>query len=797
MVTPKGGEAWVAGTSYAITWNYSGIPGSNIGTNVKIDLLKDGQYLSTITTLASIGSSGTGSYTWLIPSTLRGTGYQIKITDATNSSISSTSKAFNIWVNGNSAKLVSETVPDTMVRGQTYKATVTLLNDGTKTWNSGYNYCSHATNYDPLADEWYKVLPKDIAPGESVTFEMTFVVPQDYYPDTYTSAWQMYSGSSWFGDSLDLRVAVVNPAKITVTAPTVGQNLGLGTTQNVTWTFSGNTSSNAKIELLKDGAVQSTIAAQTSIGTSGSGTYSWTIPSTTAKGTGYQIKVSDATNGSVFGVSAAFNIWTDGNSAAVVSDTFPTTMEYGRTYKATVTLLNDGTKTWNSGYNYCVHGTSDPFTDWYKVLPKDIAPGEKVTFEMTYIIGQNFYSETYKPTWQMYSGSTWFGEALTKTIQIPPLTNMYVQQPNGGSSEALTTQTINWVAPLSASNNVKIELYQNGTLHTVIAESEANEGSGYQYRYGSYKWLIPSDLSGTGFKIKVSDAANSSISDMSDAEFVITEENPRITVGLPAASQTWYIGSPTVDSSGDIRWSYVGVPGVNIGDEVQIDLYKGGVYYSTIISSTPIGENGYGTYYWWIPKDHLVGDDYTIKVTDLVYGNIVGISENFTMTLYPAKITITTPNNGGTLTAGQTTDIVWEYTGALNRNISSKFKIELYKGGVSYLTIATDVSTSQFGYGSYKWTVPNDLLPGTDYKIKVTDVVYGVNDSSNYDFSVVGGTATATVTREVSEEVMQETTPEVAPETATETAPEVAQDKLQEPSTVTSPDGSKTLRVDL
>jgi len=88
VVSPNGGENWKTGSSHAITWTYTGNPGSK----VKIELLKNGNLSRTITTKASIGSGGSGSYNWKISrSQAVGTDYKIKITSTTTGSATDTS----------------------------------------------------------------------------------------------------------------------------------------------------------------------------------------------------------------------------------------------------------------------------------------------------------------------------------------------------------------------------------------------------------------------------------------------------------------------------------------------------------------------------------------------------------------------------------------------------------------------------------------------------------------------------------------------------------------------------------
>ena len=73
-------------------------------------------------------------------------------------------------------------------------------------------------------------------------------------------------------------------ASITVTSPHGGENWAAGTTQTITWTYTGNPGGFVKIELWKGGKLNRTISSSRSIGTAGSGSYSWLILSTQAGG---------------------------------------------------------------------------------------------------------------------------------------------------------------------------------------------------------------------------------------------------------------------------------------------------------------------------------------------------------------------------------------------------------------------------------------------------------------------------------------------------------------------------------
>lgn len=80
VLSPLGGEIWLKGSNYNISWNSNGA----IGANVKIDLYKAGSSYRTITTAAT----NTGSFSWVIPMDLScGFDYRIRISSINDESI--------------------------------------------------------------------------------------------------------------------------------------------------------------------------------------------------------------------------------------------------------------------------------------------------------------------------------------------------------------------------------------------------------------------------------------------------------------------------------------------------------------------------------------------------------------------------------------------------------------------------------------------------------------------------------------------------------------------------------------
>jgi len=298
-----------------------------------------------------------------------------------------------------------------------------------------------------------------------------------------------------------------------------------------------------------------------------------------------------------------------------------------------------------------------------------------------------------------------------------------VTSPNGGEIWELgSTQTIRWTYTGTPGVNVKIDLYRSGAFNRLIIGRTpiGNAGS------GSYTWTVPAgQKKDSRYKVKVSSTRTSSINDMSDKQFTITNAQPvpSITVTSPNGGETWPAGSVQT-----IGWTYTGDPGAS----VKIDLLKGGVVNQTITSSASIGNNGSGSYGWTVPASQEAGSDYRIRVTSTSNGAYTDTSNNDIAIV--AVITVTSPNGGETWPVGSVQTIRWTYTG----NPGTAVKINLLKGGVVNQTITSSASIGNNGSGSYGWTVSLSQAAGSDYRIRVTSTSDGTcTDTSDNNIHIV------------------------------------------------------------
>ncbi|MDD4844571.1 MAG: Ser-Thr-rich GPI-anchored membrane family protein [Anaerotignum sp.] len=92
VTAPTGGSAWSKGITRSISWNYGY---ADIGYWVKIELLKGGVLVSTLSESCVAGANGVGSFDWTPSAELtEGTDYQVRMTSGTYPNITNVSGNF-------------------------------------------------------------------------------------------------------------------------------------------------------------------------------------------------------------------------------------------------------------------------------------------------------------------------------------------------------------------------------------------------------------------------------------------------------------------------------------------------------------------------------------------------------------------------------------------------------------------------------------------------------------------------------------------------------------------------------
>jgi 5-hydroxyisourate hydrolase-like protein (transthyretin family) len=537
---------------------------------------------------------------------------------------------------------------------------------------------------------------------------------------------------------LSPRFAIVKTAvapNIFLKSPDGGESWKAGTARTIKWEYSGNCGSKVKIDLLKDGNLDSVIADNVSIGIGGikggEGSFTWNIPSTQHAGDKYKVRVSSKTKKTCSDTSTKnFRITNSALSPEI-----------------TVIAPNGG-EHWQVGTAQTIQWsfTGNPGSLKIELLKGGIVHGTIATDVTTGKDGKGQYAWSIPST--QATGGDYRIRVTSQLIDAVSDTSNYdfvlnpntkgptisVTTPNGGESwQADTTHTIQWTYTGNPGSTVKIDAYRiTGTAlaHFPIVGSTP-VGSGGT---GSYSWKIPADQpAGSDYKIAVTSTTVSSCTDMSDNNFTITagSSGPTITVTSANGGETMQAGW-TGYMMPNIQWKYTGNP----GPSVRIELLKGGVFDSVIAASVPVGSGGSGSHYWDIPVSQPAGTDYRIRITSTTNSAYTDTGDgNFTILAAPT-LAVISPNGGESWQSGSTYTVSWTYGGSLFSAPFNSIDIELLKGGTFNSVIATNVPVTN---GSYSWSIPGGQVPGSDYRVRLTYKFYSqISDSSNGNFTIAG-----------------------------------------------------------
>jgi len=324
---------------------------------------------------------------------------------------------------------------------------------------------------------------------------------------------------------------------------------------------------------------------------------------------------------------------------------------------------------------------SGSYTSW--TIPTGLVPGSDYKIRIT------------------STSNTAINDMSDKTFTIT--SQMIVTSPNGGETLVRgTPTTISWTSH-AAGTDVRIELLKAGVrVMDVTSWTKTNP----------YSWTVPKNLApGSDYKIRISNLYNASVvNDTSDSTFTVTD---KMLVTSPNGGETWLRGSKP-----SITWT-----SYEAGTSVKIELLKAGSVVQTIASTTP-NSGSYTS--WTVPTGLKPGSDYKIRISSTGTTTINDTSNSF-FTISD-KMLVTSPNGGETLIRGSKPSISWTSYGA-----GTAVKIELLKAGVRVLNVTTYTTSNP-----YSWTVPTSLTPGSDYKIRISNLYNAsvVNDTSDSTFTI-------------------------------------------------------------
>lgn len=255
------------------------------------------------------------------------------------------------------------------------------------------------------------------------------------------------------------------------------------------------------------------------------------------------------------------------------------------------------------------------------------------------------------------------------TVFSPSIT---VLAPNDGEHlQGGKNYDIQWKSSSVAS--VKIEYSKDGTSWKPVTNSAPAAT-------GKFTWSVPSD-STDKCRIRISDAENPTVQDVSDNIFTIST----LTLKSPNTKLTVKAGNRL-----SISWASSFVSNIRL--EYSTD---NGTNWKSVTNSVSAAS---GSYDWTIPSS--VSDKCLIRVSDAEYSYINDVSEN---QFKIADLQLIDPNDGAAIKSSSQYTIRWKssFIDKVNIDIS-------YANGApgSWSSIANAVATVQ-GDNQFSWQVPN------------------------------------------------------------------------------------------
>ncbi len=498
-------------------------------------------------------------------------------------------------------------------------------------------------------------------------------------------------------------VFTISPATPIMTAPNGGQTFNVGCTAIITWNPATYYST---IDLFysSNGGISYTAIASS---LTNNGYYTWTVPN--AASANCLIKVANSADNAVFDISDA-----------------PFTISV----PLTVTAANGG-ETWIGCSTYNITWTKSTCLGNWNIY-YSINNGTAWTLIANYVTNTGSASQSY--AWQVpngitttqalikvesYNNPSTYSDVSDAVFNINPSNDITVTAPNGGQTlTALTTYAVTWTNLPSASGQYTLQYStNNGTSYSTIVSNITGN---------TYSWTVP-NTSSSQCLIKVIDYVNPCKFDVSDAVFTINPAGPVLL--SPNGGETVYIGC-----TASITWA-----AATFISTVKLEYSTNNGSTWTLITS---GTSNTGSYSWTVPN--TVSANCIIKASNTSNLTLFDVSDAV-FAIAPA-ITVTAPNGGETLTGCSNYIISWNKSTCLGN-----WNLEYSKdNGVSWNTIASNITNTGANTQTYTWYVPNSitttlglirvssyLSPGTYYD--VSNAVFNINPNNNITVVTANG----------------------------------------------------------
>ncbi|HOM66156.1 MAG TPA: hypothetical protein PK591_10105, partial [Ignavibacteriales bacterium] len=729
VVTPNGGEDFRIGRNATITWfNSSNISAVNIYYS-----LNNG----TTWFIAGVNVPSTNSvnnYTWKVPNVLSTTNALIKIIDASNSNIEDIGDA-NFTISN--LVVTSPNGGERISAGKKYNITWIAQN---VTTNLRIQYTLNGTNWQDIATvpgtttnyEWNvaadtstvnaKIRIMDPTLTEGDTSDANFTIGyikilnpiagnvyqtnrniQIYWQDSpnigsvnikyqvgtsvpvtivsnYASPTNLYNWTvplDLAHNNLNLIISdinadvtladtiKINTVKLQLTSLNGGQKILANKVTPITWA-SSNLTGTIKIELSTDDGFNWIAIPGASNVSAADGVFNWLVNNIT---TGQnRIRIISNNDNSIRDSSASFFII----SRLKVTD--PTSIA---NYKAGTTQNLKWDNSSNIG-NINIYFSSNNGSTWTNLFNNVSTTGQNKNWVVPYTTSNQCRIRIEDAQYPTNADTSEAFSVYTPTITVTA--------PNL-PSRILVGKTYNITWNSQFVTNFKIELSTNGGVdwNPIVLSTTGN----------NYNWTIPQPfdtVTSNNCLIKISDASDNSIFDVSDNPFTISS----LKFISPVGGEIVQVGKHFT-----IRWNSSQI------DRVRIDYFDG-TSWTQIINNISAST---GNYVWTVPNIFSSAIKFRLYDAD----NLSNYIESNTIST--ADIAVIYPVGGEVIQTGQTVKIKWNY-----QNISNvKLEYSLENGAEgTWNTIVNSVPATT-GSTGYNWTIDTSLS-SRDCLIRISEV---------------------------------------------------------------------------
>jgi homoaconitase/3-isopropylmalate dehydratase large subunit len=674
LTAPNGGEKWGVGIQNNVTWTRTGSI-----LNAKIEYSTNGGLSYPGTVIASTPAGGL-TYAWTVPDAISTT-CKVKISDVNDATVEDASNA-NFIIMG----AFNVTAPN--------GGEVWVVNENHDiTWGTTGTVANVKLEYSTDGGLTY---PNVIVGSTTNNNLYSWTIP-----DSISNTVRVQVSDASNADAADTSNANFKiKGSLTLTAPNGSEVWSINTHNNITWSRVGSVA-NVKLDYSTNAFANEletyTIIASTSGATL---TYDWLLPDTPSSNVKVRITdVSDATvydvSNAVFRVVGSLTVTSPNGAEQWVVDATNniTWTKFGAISNVKLMYSTDAGATYPVGNTIIATTPAGAFSySW--TIPDSITNQARVKI---FDVGDESVTDQSDANFIIKGSVT-------------------LTSPNGGENWIVgENRDITWTKTGSFSN-VKLEYSTNAfsdeLLVTVITASTPAAA-------GTYSWTV-ADAIGTNLKVRVSDAANASVNDVSNAAFTI---KGAVSLSIPNGGETWIVGE-----SRNITWTRTGSI-ANVKLEYSTD--GGATYPTVIIASTPAGALSYG----WTVAD-AIGGDLRVRISDALDATVNDAS-NASFTI-KGSLSLTVPNGGESWVVDTSYDITWTRVGSI-ANVKLEYSTNAFVDELQTTVInnSTDATGTPAGSYKYGWTVPDAI--GNTVKIRISNTADSlVQDVSNGTFRITG-----------------------------------------------------------